>query len=280
MPSESTIRRVLEEIDAAALDLAVGAWLFERATRDDDDLVIALDGKVLRGAWTDENQQVTLFSAMFHREGVVAQTQVPDGTNEITQVRNLLENITTTPGQTIVTLDAAHTQRETARYLQGHGIDYVMNVKRNQPTLLVQVFSRCLPLIKEDPGSVVEERSHGRIRRWTTWTTAADGIDFPNAATVAVIRLHKSLQKSRRQPSSSPATATGPSLSSQPNVRDRYAERPWRGLGRSHTGRSTAGRSAPPSDSSFSGKRAPRGVHRVFGAEQAKIDHAGNDQCE
>ncbi len=56
-PSESIIRRVLEEIDAAALDLAVGAWLFQRATRDDNgDLVIALDGKVLRGAWTDENQ--------------------------------------------------------------------------------------------------------------------------------------------------------------------------------------------------------------------------------
>nr|WP_322763095.1 ISAs1 family transposase [Frankia sp. Cr2] len=63
-----------------------------------------------------------------------------------------------------------------------------MNVKGNQQTLLAQVFARCLPLIKEDPGSVVEERSHGRIRRWTTWTTAADGIDFPNAATVAVIR--------------------------------------------------------------------------------------------
>ncbi|TCJ31275.1 hypothetical protein [Parafrankia sp. BMG5.11] len=35
---------------------------------------------------------------------------------------------------------------------------------------------------------MVEERSHGRIRRWMTWTTTADGIDFPNAATVAVIR--------------------------------------------------------------------------------------------
>ncbi len=110
-PGESTIRRVLEETEAAALDLAVGAWLFARATRDDGgDLVIALDGNVLRGAWTDEKQQVTIFSVMFHREGVVvAQTQVPDGTNEITQVENLLENIATAPGRTIVTLDAAHT---------------------------------------------------------------------------------------------------------------------------------------------------------------------------
>lgn len=71
-PSESTLRRVLRDVDAAQLDEAVGAWLFERARRDADGrLVIALDGKVLRGAWTGENDQVTLFSAMIHHEGVV-----------------------------------------------------------------------------------------------------------------------------------------------------------------------------------------------------------------
>jgi hypothetical protein len=33
-------------------------------------LRLAIDGKVLRGEWTDENDQFTLFSAMVHREGV------------------------------------------------------------------------------------------------------------------------------------------------------------------------------------------------------------------
>jgi len=43
-------------------------------------------------AWTDENDKVTLFSAMLHREAVtIAQVRVPDGTNEITQAGTLLD---------------------------------------------------------------------------------------------------------------------------------------------------------------------------------------------
>jgi hypothetical protein len=38
---------------------------------------IALDGKVMRGAWTDENDKVTLLSAMLHHEAItIAQVRV------------------------------------------------------------------------------------------------------------------------------------------------------------------------------------------------------------
>src|SRR5712691_1134524 len=95
-PSEATLRRVLQSIDAAELDRLVGAWLYARAWPHTDGLlVIAVDGKVLRGAWTDTNDQVTLFSAMIHEPAVtIAQIRVPDGTNEITQVKNLLDRVT------------------------------------------------------------------------------------------------------------------------------------------------------------------------------------------
>jgi predicted transposase YbfD/YdcC len=191
-PSEPTLRRLLREIDADELDLIVGAWLHERAHRDDDGLlVIALDGKVLRGAWTDANDQLTLFSAMIHGKGVtIAQVRVPDGTNEITQVEPLLEGVATEPGQpVVVTLDAAHTQRETAEYLKGkRGFDYIMNVKGNQPTLQREVLDKCKPMVAGQPGHVVEERAHGRISRWTTWTADAAGIDFPHITQIACIR--------------------------------------------------------------------------------------------
>jgi predicted transposase YbfD/YdcC len=190
-PSEPTIRRVLQGIDATQLDLAVGAWLFERARLDrNGQLVIALDGKVLRGAWTADNEQVTLFSAMIHGKGVViSQTRVPDGTNEITQIPALMRNIPAVPGKTIVTVDAAHTQRDTASYLKGErGVDFIMTVKGNQPTLKAAVFDRCRPLLERQPDHVVDQRGHGRIKRWSTWTTDATGIDFPYAAQVAVIR--------------------------------------------------------------------------------------------
>lgn len=189
-PSESTIREVLTNVDADLLDLVVGAWLHECATRDrDGDLVIALDGKVLRGAWATENKQVKLFAAMIHEQGVVvAQTLVPDDTNEITQVENLLKNLKHKRGRTIVTADAAHTQFKTAILLHKRGIDYVLTVKGNQPTLHRQVFGRCLELLQETPGHEEEERSHGRIKRWAIWTTTAEDVRFPFARTIAVVR--------------------------------------------------------------------------------------------
>jgi predicted transposase YbfD/YdcC len=192
-PSEATLRRVLQRIDAAELDRLVGAWLLARARADaEGGLVIAVDGKVLRGAWTDANDQVTLFSAMIHGAGVtVAQVRVPDGTNEITQVKRLLQHIAGTEQEQppVVTLDAAHTQRDTATHLAGErGFDYVMTVKGNQPILQKEVWARCLPLLNANPPHVVTERGHGRINRWSTWTTTAAGIDFPYAAQVACIR--------------------------------------------------------------------------------------------
>lgn len=191
-PSEPTLRRVLQDIDAAELDRLVGAWLAERAHRDADGLlVIAVDGKVLRGAWTDANGQVTLFSAMVHGQGVtVAQVKVPDGTNEITQVKQLLDNVTAPAGgRVVVTFDAAHTQHETAEYIAGErGFDYVMTVKGNQPTLQKELWDKCLPLMNTQPEHFVEERGHGRINHWSTWTTPTTGIDLPYAAQIACIR--------------------------------------------------------------------------------------------
>jgi predicted transposase YbfD/YdcC len=189
-PSASTIRRVLRDVDPHEVDLAVGAWLFERARRDGTGLLeIALDAKVLRGAWTDEDDQFTLLSAMIHREGVViGQIRVPADTTETTQVEAFLKEVPLEQGNTILTADAAHTQRETAAYMkEKKGADYLLAVKGNQPGLQEAVFAACLPLVKS-PGYVVEERSHGRIKRWETWVADAAGVDFPHAEQVACIR--------------------------------------------------------------------------------------------
>jgi hypothetical protein len=191
-PSEATLRRVLQRVDATELDLLIGSWLFERAHRDTEGLlVIALDGKVLRGAWTDDNDQVTLFSAMIHDVGVtVAQIRVPEGTHEITQVDTLLAGISevTTSTRVILTVDAAHTQRATAEHVRARGFDYIMTIKGNQPTLQTTVAGRCRPLVATTPAHTVEERAHGRINRWSTWMTEATGIDFPHAAQLGCIR--------------------------------------------------------------------------------------------
>lgn len=188
-PSESALRRLIQSVDAAELDLLVGSWLAEWARRDaNGDLVIALDGKVLRGAW-DAGGQVTLFSALLHREKVtVAQIRIPDKTNEITQVAALLEGIDAP--YALVTVDAAHTQVDTAELIKDtKGWDYLMTVKGNQPTLQAQAITSLAPQVtSRTPEHVHQERGHGRISRWSTWTMPADGIDLPHAAQLACVR--------------------------------------------------------------------------------------------
>jgi predicted transposase YbfD/YdcC len=191
-PSERTIRRVLEDIDADELDRVVGAWLYENARGGGGGgLVLAIDGKVSRGAWVEGNEIFTLFSAMIHGVGVtVAQVAVPVGTKEATQVETLLVALPVGAEESVVvTMDAAHTQRDTAEYLKGcRGFDYVMNVKANRAPLLNSVHAAILPALTNAPDHVVEERGHGRINRWETWTANAAGINFPHIQQLACIR--------------------------------------------------------------------------------------------
>jgi hypothetical protein len=118
-PSEKRIRTVLQEIDAATLDALTGGWL--RGLADAGRLqnllrAIAIDGKWLRGI--GDGQQVKLFAAMLHEEKVIiAQHAIPEDTNEITQVRELLDPVDLNGA--VVTGDAAHAQRDTAAYIAG-----------------------------------------------------------------------------------------------------------------------------------------------------------------
>ena len=138
-PSEKRIRTLLQEIDAAALDELTGGWL--RGLADAGRLenllrAIAIDGKWLRGI--GDGQQVKLFAAMLHEEKVIiAQHAIPEDTNEITQVRALLDPVDLAGA--VVTGDAAHAQREHRRLHRrtrrgpGQGIG-LLPVRQGKPT--------------------------------------------------------------------------------------------------------------------------------------------------
>lgn len=134
-PSEKRIRTLLQQIDAAKLDEFTGGWL--RALADAGKLerlltAIAIDGKWLRGI--GDGQQVKLFAAMLHEEKVIiAQHAIPEDTNEITQVKELLDPVDLE--NAVVTGDAAHAQHGTAGYIAapeedgGRGADYFLLVE-------------------------------------------------------------------------------------------------------------------------------------------------------
>jgi hypothetical protein len=83
----------------------------------------------------------------------------------------------------------AHTQRETAKEIRERPEwHYLMEVKGNQPKLQRAVFDKVLPLFKEAPHDIMEDDSHGHLKRWSCWIADAEGIDFPEVCQVGAIR--------------------------------------------------------------------------------------------
>jgi len=184
-PSKTVIRNVLSGVDGKEMDRIVGKWLFENSRRTGGrEWEISIDGKVMRGAWNAENDQVTLLSAVTHGDSVtIAQVSVPAGTNEVTQASTILQSVGSLgipdEDEVLVTIDAAHTSRATAREITRRPqLDYLMNVKGNRPGLQKSVFAKLAPLTREDPHDIITEHSRGRIRKWSCWVTGADGVNF------------------------------------------------------------------------------------------------------
>lgn len=194
-PSVSTIRALFAQIDVEELERQIGAWLMSHARRGQSgQLVLALDGKVLCGAWLNDDQQFTLFSAMIHGVGVtVGQLRVPEGTTEVTQVKPLMDQIPDVEDGILLTVDAAHTLASTATAIKeeldtNHEIDFIMTAKANQPTLLGELVTRFKSVVTGEPEHVIEERGHGRKKCWSIWTLPATEIDFPHLEQIACIR--------------------------------------------------------------------------------------------
>ena len=96
--------------------------------------VIALDGKTVRGARSKSTTAPQLVAALDHNIGVVlGQLAITTKSNEIPAVQGLLEFFDLT--DVVVTVDAMHTQTDTAAQITDAGGDYVFTVKANQPQL-------------------------------------------------------------------------------------------------------------------------------------------------
>ncbi len=97
--------------------------------------MIAIDGKAVRGAKDKTGKAPHLVAALAHGIGAVpGQAAVDAKPNEIPAVRELLKAFASLAGA-VITIDALHTQSDTARVITGQQADYVMTVKGNMPTL-------------------------------------------------------------------------------------------------------------------------------------------------
>jgi hypothetical protein len=125
---ESTFRRAFALVSPDLLDRVLGAWLHTRAVRAGGRLVIAIDGKAVRGAKDREGKAPHLVAALAHGIGaVLGQVAVDAKSNEIPAVRKLLEAFADLAGA-VITIDALHTQADTAQAIISRQADYVMTV--------------------------------------------------------------------------------------------------------------------------------------------------------
>jgi len=205
-PSKVTVWRVLTGIDAVGLDAVIGGWLLDQAYAetlptpgsDPDDppgqssgvgrlssVAIAADGKTCRGAKGPDGAQVHLMSAMTHDTRLVlAQTDVGVKTNEVPRLKDLLADLDLRGA--ILTVDALHTVRETAKWLVGRGIDFAITVKENTPKLFAALDGLGWDQVPIGHESI--DRGHGRITRRTIQVLPApDDLPFPHVAQVFLI---------------------------------------------------------------------------------------------
>jgi predicted transposase YbfD/YdcC len=183
---ESTFRRAFALVSADVLDRVLGAWLWTRAVRAGGRLVIAVDGKAVRGAKGKNGKAPHLVAALAHGIGaVLGQVAVDEKSNEIPAVRELLKAFASLAG-VVITIDALHTQHDTAQVILERRADYVMTVKANMPTLYRQL--KKLPWARIPAASSVSKDHGRRARRTIKVALAPSWTEFDGAAQVAQLR--------------------------------------------------------------------------------------------
>lgn len=134
VPKEDWLRVVLNRIDPALFEACFTAWA--TALRPDGADLIALDGKTLRrsGDTAAGQKPLHLVSAWASTQRLVlCQEAVDSKENECAAILAILERLSLKGA--LVTIDAIATNPTIAEAITQAGGDYVLALKRNQPTL-------------------------------------------------------------------------------------------------------------------------------------------------
>lgn len=132
-PDDSLYRKLLPRLDAVQVEAAIGDWIRATLLAQPDE-PIALDGKTVRGARTDEEKAPHLLSFCTHSsQETLLQIRVEEKTNEIPVAFALLPFLPV--AGRVYTADALHTHLPFFQRIQALHGHTVLMVKGNQPTL-------------------------------------------------------------------------------------------------------------------------------------------------
>lgn len=189
-PHHSTYRRILSEVidvnefERVIADYLTGKRHFGR------QVVVAIDGKVLRGTVCDEKSGLHLLAAYLPGEGLVLmEMQVESHENEIPVAPQVLQCIDLR-GKVVIG-DALHTQRKISVQIVASGGDFIWFAKGNQPQIEEDIRLWFEPDVEMIPGmgcppkdfetATTTNKGHGRIEKRTITVSSQlnDFLDWP-----------------------------------------------------------------------------------------------------
>lgn len=184
VPCERWMRSLVNRVDPILFGRCFEGWI--KALWPGRHDLIAIDGKTARRTHDKAKGLKALHTLSAYASNarlVLASLSVPEKTNEITAIPELLDHLAET-GQlngAIVTIDAMGCQVVIADKIVAHGADFVLALKGNHPSFEAAVKSYFDSAPAEELVSTSAiEKGHGRIE--TRIATAASVVDWIKGA--------------------------------------------------------------------------------------------------
>ena len=168
IPCVRWLQTLVNRLDPVLFGRCFESWIKELWPGRHD--LIAIDGKTSRRTH-DKRKGIkalhTLSAYATNARLVLTQLSVPEKTNEITAIPELLDHLAETKQLkgALVTIDAMGCQVAIADKIVEHGADYLLALKGNQPTLEAEVadYFRSAPAEEVVSMDAEIEKGHGRI---------------------------------------------------------------------------------------------------------------------
>src|SRR5690349_17442821 len=229
MPSHHTYRRALAENVETKEFEALAREQQQHCGKAGYQVVVAMDGKILRGTIDREtNDGLCLLAVFLPGEGItLAQIAIPDKQSEVSAAPILLSWVDLR--NKVVIGDALHTQRQISIQIGKAGGNYLWTVKGNHPQLLQDLqdwFDDKVPLLpgqgcppKDFQSASLTSKGHGRleVRTLTTSSQLNDFLNWPFLQqvfklerTITMLKTKKTRQETLYGITSLPADQASP----------------------------------------------------------------------
>ena len=190
MPHHSTYRRILAEVvNVEELERVSSAYLSSKQFMG-KQVLVAIDGKVLRGTLDDQQNGTYLLAAYLPSEGIVLMEIAIEGKgSEIPNAPKVLKSIDLR--EKVIMGDALHTQKQASIQIVESGGEYIWLAKGNQPQMEENIRLWFEPDVPPIPGmsfpskdwetAQQTNKGHGRLetRTITVSSQLKDCLNWP-----------------------------------------------------------------------------------------------------